>query len=287
MHGTDYIAYKFSRKPVKKVLRVLTSQLHLDDYWRRIIGEIIELKQEEGGDGVLLEVEGEGGQDNLGGDLEEEELDGGKLTRDPQLLGVPAPYLTGDTVSSLQQFLSSAQLEGLRCPGEEPATRLRKISMARRRSSTASTKSGLNQLLEQTTLGEFLTAVDNVRRKSVMVGEPGSGMGGSLTEDVRKKSLLSGRLGPGLGLVSDPRRRSMMAGGLALEESAVVNDRRKSVIAGGPGGVSVQRPGLSSEGGRIVSNIARKLSFMPGIVVSQPEEEARKTEDIVHHTLHM
>ena len=73
----DYITYQFSRKPVKKVLRVLTHQLHLDDYWRRIIGEIIELKQEEGGDGVMLEVEGEGGQDNLGGDLEEEELDCG------------------------------------------------------------------------------------------------------------------------------------------------------------------------------------------------------------------
>ena len=229
MHGTDYIAYKFSRKPVKKVLRVLSSQLHLDDYWRRIIGEIIELKQEEGGDGVLLEVEGEGGQDNLGGDLEEEELDGGKLTRDPQLLGVPAPYLTGDTVSSLQQFLSSAQLEGLRCPGEEPATRLRKISMARRRSSTASAKSGLNQLLEQTTLGEFLTAVDNVRRKSVMVGEPGPAMGGS----------------------------------------------------------SVQRSASSAVGGRRASNLVRKRSQMPGIMLSQPEEEGRKTEDIVYHTVHM
>ena len=223
-----YIAYKFSRKPVKKVLRVLTHQLHLDDYWRRIIGEIIELKQEEGGDGVLLEVEGEGGQDNLGGDLEEE-VDGGQLTTDPQLLGVPAPYLTGDTVSSLQQFLSSAQLEGLRCPGEEPATRLRKISMARRRSSTASTKSGLNQLLEQTTLGEFLTAVDNVRRKSVMVGEPGSGMGGS----------------------------------------------------------SVQRSASSAVGGRRASNLVRKRSQMPGIMLSQPEEQGRKTEDIVYHTVHM
>ena len=266
---------------------MLTHQLHLDDYWRRIIGEIIELKHEEGGDGVLLEVEEEGGQDNLGGDIEEEELDGGQLTTDPQLLGVPAPYLAGDTISSLQQFLSSAQLQGLRCPGEEPATRLRKISMARRRSSTASTKSGLNQLLEQTTLGEFLTAVDNVRRKSVMVGEPGPGLGGSLVDDVRRKSFLSGRLGPGLGLAGDPRRRSMMAGGLALEESVVLNGRRKSVMAGGQGGVSVQRSGLSSEGGRIVGNIARKLSFMPGIVVSQPEEEGRKTEDIVYHTIHM
>ena len=55
----------------------------------------------------------------------------------------------------------------------------------------------------------------------------------------------------------------------------------------GMGGSSVQRSASSAVGGRRASNLVRKRSQMPGIMVSQPEEEGRKTEDIVYHTVHM
>ena len=189
----------------------MKNQMHLDDYWRRILAEVWVMKHgggEDLGDGLVSHSSqpclGEMGEDNLGmrktvsmGDLidssdNSEQQERAASPTNPNLLGVPGAGGGGmasvqDTVKSLRQFLTSAQLpqpqwldQGLRCPGEEAPTRLlsnsnnnneNAITSSSRRGSVASNPDSVSQLLEQTTLGELMVAVDNVRRKS-MIGFP-------------------------------------------------------------------------------------------------------------------
>ena len=185
--------------------------MHLDDYWRRILAEVWVMKHggeggQDLGDGLVshssqpcLSVELEEGEDNLGmrktvsmGDLIEcdsPEPDRATSSTNSNLLGVPGAGVgmasVQDTVTSLRQFLTSAQLpqphwleQGLRCPGEEAPTRLlvnpnNENGRSSRRASVVSNPDSVSQLLEQTTLGELMVAVDNVRRKSMIGGPPG------------------------------------------------------------------------------------------------------------------
>ena len=200
----------FFSKPVKKAFQSMKNQMHLDDYWRRILAEVWVMKHggqagEDLGDGLVthssqpcLAGEQEGGVDNLGmrktvsmGDLIENdnpEQDRAASPANPNLLGVPGGgggmASVQDTVTSLRQFLTSAQLpqpqwleQGLRCPGEEAPTRLlvnsNENARSSRRASLISNPDSVSQLLEQTTLGELMVAVDNVRKKSMIGGPPG------------------------------------------------------------------------------------------------------------------
>ena len=182
--------------------------MHLDDYWRRILAEVWVMKHggeggEDLGDGLVshssqpcLSVELEEGEDNLGmrktvsmGDLIESDNPEQDRAASPHLLAVPGAggglASVQDTVTSLRQFLTSAQLpqpqwleQGLRCPGEEAPTRLlvnpnNENGRSSRRASVVSNPDSVSQLLEQTTLGELMVAVDNVRRKSMIGGPPG------------------------------------------------------------------------------------------------------------------
>ena len=199
---------------MKKAILGLRNQMHLDDYWRRILAEVVALKH-PGKDlpDALLPSGGSSHQlgqmedlatpdmrkamslDNL---AEREAVDGSS-----HLLVVPGVAVQ-DTVRSLREFLTSSQLpqppwleQGLRCPGEDAPTRLilgeegltlprahltspqahltlpqghltLPQGLANRRISTSHTNSQVGQILEQTTIGEFLVAVENVRKKSVM-----------------------------------------------------------------------------------------------------------------------
>ena len=183
----------------------MKNQMHLDDYWRRILAEVWVMKHgEDLGDGLVasssqpcFSVEPEEGKDNLGmrktvsmGDLIDSTSDNPDQGRaacptNPNLLGVPGPASVQDTVTSLRQFLASAQLpqpqwleKGLRCPGEEAPTRMlfnsnSEHGRSSRRASVVSNPDSVSQLLEQTTLGELMVAVDNVRRKSMIGGPSG------------------------------------------------------------------------------------------------------------------
>ena len=192
----------FCSKPVKKAFQSMKNQMHLDDYWRRILAEVWVMKHgEDLGDGLVasssqpcFSVEPEEGEDNLGmrktvsmGDLidssDNPEQGRAASPTNPNLLGVPGPASVQDTVTSLRQFLASAQLpqpqwleQGLRCPGEEAPTRMLVNSehgRSSRRASIVSNPDSVSQLLEQTTLGELMVAVDNVRRKSMIGGPSG------------------------------------------------------------------------------------------------------------------
>ena len=182
--------------------------MHLDDYWRRILAEVWVMKHggeggQDLGDGLVshssqpcLSVELEEGEDNLGmrktvsmGDLIESDNPEQDRAASPHLLAVPGAggglASVQDTVTSLRQFLTSAHLpqpqwleQGLRCPGEEAPTRLlvnpnNENGRSSRRASVVSNPDSVSQLLEQTTLGELMVAVDNVRRKSMIGGPPG------------------------------------------------------------------------------------------------------------------
>ena len=159
----------FTRKPVKKALQGLGNQLHLEDYWRRIVSEILVLNRDEEQGVKEISDEGDGGQDNLCLEASEAEEEAESLPPRPHLLEVGGPLesLHQETFSGLRQFLTAAQLEGLRCPGEDPPTRL---PFGPRRPSSASSQAerSVREVLETTTLSQLLVAAENVRRKSVM-----------------------------------------------------------------------------------------------------------------------
>ena len=186
----------------------MKNQMHLDDYWRRILAEVWVMKHggqggEDLGDGLVTHTSQpcltEMGEDNLGmrktvsmGDLidnDNPEQNRAASPTNPNLLALPGSASVQDTVSSLRQFLTSAQLpqppwldqgleHGLRCPGDEAPTRLLVNSgennvRSSRRASVVSNPESVSQLLGQTTLGELMVAVDNVRKKSMIGGIPG------------------------------------------------------------------------------------------------------------------
>ena len=201
----------FSSKPVKKAFQSMKSQIHLDDYWRKILAEVWVMKHGDGEDhrgspdlvkhdevdlrdGLVTTTSqtylGEG-EDNQGMEKtpsmrELLQSDNSSSEQNQNLLAVPGAVASvQDTVHSLRQFLNSAQLpqpkwldQGLRCPGMEAPTRLlisdssENPSGSSRRASLASNPETVSQLLEQTTLSELMVAVDNVRKKS-MLAPPG------------------------------------------------------------------------------------------------------------------
>ena len=252
-------------KPVKKALRGIRNQMFVTDYWKRIINEIIEIKQSDiniddsavlvtgGGsepcfkipDTHWIDVEdpnavrkavstGDINQlDQLDASFEEElnvKTKSGKKTSEIKIsenfLTVPGGHrrtrastpdsdgsfeeINDDTITSLRQFMSVAKIEqpldvwmqnnlpdgykkeeladaptrqvsragsivGTRLSGVgglsgvSGVTRRNSVKSNLSRQSSRSAMSGpVGDLLEQTTLGEFLAAVENVRRKSQM-----------------------------------------------------------------------------------------------------------------------
>lgn len=217
--------FKFGSKPVRKAIQGLKNQLHLDAYWRKIIGEIILLKQgkEEdlgSGGGVFetrLEDVDDGGQDNLGlkkvGDSMEDPVYRTMTPSDLPLLHVQdMSVLNQETITSLRQLLTSLP-EELELPEEEAASRrlsqvfgsdtgqdpvyltvqpdrdrVRRPTPHYRKASMIS-QAPVTSLLEQTTLGEFLTAVENVRRKSMMEPPRPNFLAPTSNQPSRKTSL--------------------------------------------------------------------------------------------------
>ena len=246
-------------KPVKKVLRGIRNQMFVTDYWKKIINEIIEIKQSDiniddsaviltgGGsepcfsipDTHWIDVEEPNAArkavstgdinelDQLDASFEEElnvKTKQGKKTSEIKIsenfLTVPGGHrrtrastpdtdtsfeeINDDTITSLRQFMSVAKIEqpldvwmqnnlpdgykkeelreaptrqvsragsitGTRLAGLAGVTRRNSLKSNISRQSSRSAMSGpVGDLLEQTTLGEFLAAVENVRRKSQM-----------------------------------------------------------------------------------------------------------------------
>ena len=186
---------------MKKAILGLRNQMHLDDYWRRILTEVVALKHP--GKDLPDALLPSGGSSHQLGEMEDpatpdirkamslDTLAEREAVEGRSHLVVPGVAVQ-DTVRSLREFLTSSHLpqpswleQGLRCPGEEAPTRLTlgdqgptlaqghltlPQGQATRRISTSHTNSQVGQILEQTTIGQFLTAVENVRKKSVMEG---------------------------------------------------------------------------------------------------------------------
>ena len=275
----------------------MKNQMHLDDYWRRILAEVWVMKHgggqggEDLGDGLVTHSSqpclGEMGEDNLGmrktvsmGDLidssDNPEQERAASPTNPNLLGVPGAgggmASVQDTVKSLRQFLTSAQLpqpqwldQGLRCPGEEAPTRLlvnsnNENARSSRRGSVVSNPDSVSQLLEQTTLGELMVAVDNVRRKS-MIGGPPPGLlpvpGQQVSSQLRLKAMNN------VVKQEAKRKSSLMAFGRRLSS----------------------RPGRNSE--ETVQGTLGMGLGLPRRTSQQLQKANEKTEDASYHTVHM
>jgi len=134
-------ALQSTSKPVKRVLRGLKNQIHVQDYWRKILAEIIHLKESEGWiqDDLLEDGAGGGSEPNLGhlnvaldekrravstGDLltgdsdfeghqkiESRQQSLQQLDKDSEMLA-DIQELNEDTITSLRHFLTTSKMVG-------------------------------------------------------------------------------------------------------------------------------------------------------------------------------
>ena len=163
--------FRSTSKPVKKALRSIKNQVFEGDYWKKIIHEIVETKQRDESKVLVTGVGTE--PDNLT-DIEDpnaarKAFYAGCLNGQEQLGKSSFEEINEDTVTSLRQFMSVAEIEQPKGVWMAPTCqtdRAAKIKIMQRNSLIRQNTVG--DLLEQTTLGEFLSAVENVRKKSVM-----------------------------------------------------------------------------------------------------------------------
>ena len=173
--------FRSTSKPVKKALRSIKNQVFEGDYWKKIIDEIIETKQR---DESKVLVAGAGSEPDNPSEIEDSNVSrkavyAGCLNGPEQIGKSSFEEINEDTVTSLRQFMSVAEIEqptGLWMAPTCQTDRAAKIKIMQRNSLIRQNTVG--DLLEQTTLGEFLSAVENVRKKSVM----------ELTETTRRSS---------------------------------------------------------------------------------------------------
>eukprot|EP00088_Acartia_fossae_P046774 TRINITY_DN5060_c0_g1_i1.p1 TRINITY_DN5060_c0_g1~~TRINITY_DN5060_c0_g1_i1.p1 ORF type:complete len:678 (+),score=147.77 TRINITY_DN5060_c0_g1_i1:174-2207(+) len=137
-------ALQSSSKPVKRVIRGIKNQIHVQDYWRKILTEIIDLKKSEGWiqDDLLEDGAGGGSEPNLGhlevssdkakrraastGDLDtaqEADFDSAQrkegsrnqslqdLDKGSEMLA-DIQELNEDTITSLRHFLTTSKMAG-------------------------------------------------------------------------------------------------------------------------------------------------------------------------------
>jgi len=325
-------AFQSSSKPVKRAFRELRNQIHVQDYWKRILNEIISMKEDngdwmegellEGGGsepclgrlsamgspvkkrsvstGDLIEVDGEGV--GGGGDCANPSLGPADTRQSLQTLNSKdlssIEELNEDTITSLRHFLTTAtavakaQAGGDRewiennipggltlpptrqvthtsikdfyyntvsNPGDEERLKRNRSLQNRRpnrrqslvsrtssfRSTTSATAGPVEQLLERTTLGEFLTAVETVRAKSmaelaVPAEEP----------KVRRKTSFLGRLTRGNSGTEAPTQSTAGGGGpMTLSQVATLLSFQRDPAGGDGDSITSENPLVRSSSG--------------------------------------
>lgn len=163
---------EYTGKPVKRVFKALRNQ----EYWKKVIHEIAKLKRQDNDDG--------NGQSLYSEEVVDGDMTTPKVDFDQKFLSADMADLDQRTVTSIRNFLdainnadggaignSSSKVPGsqqfLSVPGATENRRQRKPSKVSMRNfdgdnSISQAGSAIGDLLEQTTLGEFLAAVDNV-----------------------------------------------------------------------------------------------------------------------------
>ena len=155
----------------------------ISDYWKKIIDEIIETKQRDESKVLVAGVGSEpyNPPEIIDSNVARKAVYAGCFNGQEQLGKSSFEEINEDTVTSLRQFMSVAEIEqptGVWMAPTCQADRAAKIMNRNSVKSSLIRQNTVGNLLEQTTLGEFLAAVENVRKKSVM----------ELTETTRRSS---------------------------------------------------------------------------------------------------